>query len=211
MITRSMLMKNDEMLNNRYALRLSLHGRSPRTLGWDTQEHQRTRFSLAAPECQGKTVLDIGCGLGDFCGHLAGWGASYTGYDINPEFIALCREDYPRGEFEVRNILLDSPQRQWDVVVLFGLLNLKFQKISNMEYARSMIRTAFALARDVLIFDMLSDCADPGYPREDFVQYYSPAWALEFALMVTPHVTLRHDYPSIPQREFTVYMRRQPC
>jgi hypothetical protein len=58
---------------------------------------------------------------------------------------------------------------------------------------------------------MLSTVTDAKFPKEDFVHYYDPADMLRFALSVTPHVALRHDYRSIPQREFMLVLRRLPC
>jgi hypothetical protein len=56
---------------------------------------------------------------------------------------------------------------------------------------------------------MLSSVRDTSYPAEDFVYYYDPAEMLAFALSLTPHVTLKHDHGSIPQREMVLILRRR--
>lgn len=41
---------------------------------------------------------------------------------------------------------------------------------------------------------------------EDFVFYHDPAEMLNYALTVTPDVTLHHNYLPIPQKEFMLVL-----
>lgn len=201
----------------RYSERLKKFGNDPRTLGWDSQESQRVRFArvLESVALEGRSLLDIGCGLADLLGFIREQGAelsAYTGWDINPDLIQACQERFPESAFEVRNLMLDAEAASpFDVVTMFGVLNFRFREFENETFARQMIGKAFALCNEALVVDMLSDLRDPSYPSEEFVYYYSPAAILEFAFSLTPHVTLRHDYASIPQREFTLILRKVPC
>lgn len=202
---------------SRYSERLKRLGRHPGTLGWDTEAHQRQRFAVArrAVRFTGRAVTDVGCGFGDLLSDLQGSGdppASYTGIDINPDLLQVAASAQPAARFECRNILTDPlPQGSTDIVTLFGLLNWRLPVGNNLEHARALIRTAWDATREATIVDMLSDEADPAYPREDFVFYYRPAEMVAFALTLTPYVSLLHDYPSLPQREFMLVLRRQPC
>ena len=216
-IPRSALEALDRRLVERYSSRLQHFGRDPRTLGWDNASNQRARFSLAADclDFRGRSVLDVGCGLGHFREFLhaapSTTPASYTGFDINPDLIGECRRAFPDSTFEARNILLDPPRdRRWDIVVMFGLLNLNLQleDVDNKALALALIEAAFALSDEALAVDMLSARLDPAYPKEDFVYYYEPSELLDIALDLTPHVLIRHDHRSIPQREFLLILRR---
>lgn len=205
----------DLKLIDRYSQRLEKFGRDPRTLGWDSRKSQDVRFAIAHDSLNfaQKSVLDIGCGLADFYDYLTQQAqvslASYTGFDINPALIEQCQQRFPTCNFQVKNILLDTPGRNdWDIVTLFGLLNFRFQEFENLVFAKEMIAKAFSLCRETLVVDMLSTQLDTNYPQENFVYYYNPVEMLNFAFSLTPHVTLRHDYRSIPQREFMLILKK---
>ena len=164
---------------------------------------------------KGRSVLEIGCGLADFYGYLQEaperTPGPYTGFDINEDLITACRENYRQATFEVRNILVDTPPKEnWDIVTLFGVLNIRFEEFDNQDFAQRMIEAAFGLCREAVAVDMLSTICEPTYPKEDFVYYYDPLDMLNFALSLTPHVQLRHDQSSIPQREFSLILRKAP-
>lgn len=216
-IDKSLLRSVDESLVERYSSRLARFGEDPRTLGWDRRESQAARFAVAADSFpfRGKTVLDLGCGLADFLAFLRERGeapAAYSGVDINPDLLRHCRERFPESDFHRANVLVDEvPEPRREVVVLFGVLNFRFKEFANRDFAKGMIRRAFELCREAVVVDMLSARRDEGYPEEDFVYYYDPSEILEFALELTPHVSFRHDYPSIPQREMMLILRKSPC
>lgn len=206
----------ERRLIERYSQRLEKFGDDPRTLGWDTRQNQNRRFrallDLADPT--GKSMLDVGCGFADLLTAARESGrepASYLGIDINPALLEVAKRRHPEASFEVRN-LYDAPFSRpvCDVVYMCGVLNFKIQDPSNAEFARVMIRNAFAVCREALVVDMLSSRRDPAYPAEDFVHYYDPLEMLGLALELTPHVTLKHDYASIPQREMALLLRREP-
>jgi len=218
MISQEALRNVDQQLIDRYSQRLETFGRDPRTLGWDSRQSQDTRFAIACDSVtfSHKTILDIGCGLADFYDYLSQQKllslGNYTGFDINPALIQECQQRFPQCTFAVQNILIDPlPAQIWDVVTLFGLLNFRFQDFANLDFAKQMITQAFALSQETLIVDMLSANVDANYPPEDFVYYYKPSEMLDFALSLTPHVMLRHDYRSIPQREFMLILKKSPC
>jgi SAM-dependent methyltransferase len=217
-IDKGLLTALDERMVDRYSTRLRRFGADPRTLGWDRRESQAARFAVATRTVPflGLSVLDVGCGLADFneflCSNSETVPATYTGIDINPDLISVCRQQFPGSAFEVRNILREPYSvDRWDVVTMFGVLNLRFTEFANETYARDFISEAFRLSRQALAVDMLSAKTDDSYPPEDFVYYYQPAAMLDFALSLTPHVTLLHDYAPIPQREFMLILRKSPC
>ena len=215
-INTSALNVADKKLIERYSTRLQKFGNDPRTLGWDSQENQYYRFNVAADTInfQGRRILDIGCGLSDFRDFLNTKKikiSSYTGCDINPELIGYCKNRWPNDSFYTANFLADDiNQTPYDVVTLFGILNFRFSEFNNMDFARQMIVKAFDYCRDSVVVDFLTTVKHINYPEEEFVYYYDPCEILKFALSLTPHVTLRHDYRSIPQREMMLVLHRLP-
>jgi len=208
----------DNKLIKRYSDRLIQFGVEPRTLGWDNKTNQHVRFSTAyqTMDFREKSILDIGCGFADFYEFLRSNIKinlpMYTGIDINPDLINICTAKYPECTFMKTNILLEPLiGEQWDIVTMFGLLNFRFTEFDNITYAKKMIEKAFSLCRHALVVDMLSIYSEPSYPKEDFVFYYDPTEMIKFAFELTPYVTVKHDYPAIPQREFMLFLRREPC
>lgn len=207
----------DEETRARYNKRLEQHGPSAKALGWDSEASQWARFSvvLCEADLNGKTVMDIGCGLADFYRFLKSRGIKvrqYIGVDVNPELLTVAQERFPEARFEKRNILLEPFSLQvCDIAVMNGVLNFRFKTVDNYKYAQEMINKGFAACRELLAADMLSSYLTPDYPREEAVFYYSPEEMFRFAQTLTTHVTLKHDYPPIPQEEFMLFLRRKPC
>lgn len=215
MIKKSIIKKIEEQDNERYSKRLKKLGPVVRALGWDTKENQWKRFESAVSliNLEGKNIVDIGCGFGDFFEFLKERKvkiASYTGIDINEDLLAIAKTRHPNGIFKYSNILLEPPKREIaDIGFAFGTLNFNLRrKPNNYEYAREFIKKALGLCKEALLVDMLSSYLDKSYPKEDFVFYYSPEKMLKFAQTLTPNVVLKHDYQPIPQKEFMLCLRK---
>lgn len=206
----------DKNLIERYSIRLRKFGNDPRTLGWDNQHNQYSRFNMATStiDFEGRKVLDVGCGLADFREFLKIRNitpAVYEGCDINPELLDRCKSRWPNDNFHLANLLKDNVcGTPYDIVTLFGVVNFRFNELDNMDFARQMIARAFDCCRESVVIDFLTTMKDEQYPEEEFVYYYDPCEILKFAFTLTPHVTLRHDYRSIPQREMMLILHRHP-
>jgi 2-polyprenyl-3-methyl-5-hydroxy-6-metoxy-1,4-benzoquinol methylase len=111
----------DVQLKQRYSKRLESFGYDPKTLGWDTTQHQNARFASilrALPQDQPLSVCDIGCGFGDLRNALleANLAVTYQGVDINADLISEAKKRHPECNFTERNILLDddsTPLADW--------------------------------------------------------------------------------------------------
>ncbi len=207
----------DRQTVERYSKRYLVHGESPLTVGWGSSEQQQYRFARAL-ECAdfaARTVLDVGCGFGDFFAFLRTRRVpigKYVGIDINPEFIAVATKKYASAEFACAS-LIDAEEGRFasDIVVMLGLLNFKQEVLENPRYSRDMVTKGYSLCRETLIADFLSVRITDDYPKEDFVYYYDPRKVLELGLELSPNVVLKHDYRPIPQREMMLVVRRRPC
>ncbi len=200
-----------DALVQRYSNRYRELGDSIRTLGWGSTEQQQYRFATSLGllgDPAGKTIVDIGCGFGDFFRFLVqkeiDFGA-YVGVDINEDLLGQARKNCadPRATFVHRNILTDTPgQPLGDIAVMFGILNFHLkEQMDNLDYTKLFLRKAFPLAKERLIFDFISTKRIASYPQEDFIYYHDPVQLLSFCFELTPQLSFRHDYLPIPQRE----------
>ena len=199
---------------SRYSDRYKEFGPDLRTLGWGSVEQQNYRFAraLKAENFFQKSILDIGCGFGDFylaCREEKANISRYTGWDINQNLIFEAKKRYPSGFFDVIDLAaLDDISIKADIGVMLGVLNLNFKDdYDNISFSKMMIKKAFYSVSKSLIVDFLSLHKSLNYPSEDFVFYHDPSEMLSFALTLTPNVRLLHDYLPIPQKEFMLVLK----
>jgi SAM-dependent methyltransferase len=205
---------------SRYSARFARLGYDVKSLGWGSVEQQRYRFeqTLTFPELfSGRSILDIGCGFGDYLDYLDEGVLpfrDYLGLDINPDLIGEAEKRHAgraNARFEVRNLLAEDAVHTpvADVGVMLGLLNFRLgEGVANLAYSRMVMERAFAMVGEVLVVDFLSARLTSSYPREDFVYYHEPADALGMALELADEVILKHDYLPIPQREFMIFLKK---
>lgn len=203
---------------NRYSDRYKQLGYNVKTLGWGNETQQQFRFSQTLTNdvfAKEKTILDIGCGFGDYYTLLKENNIpfkSYIGYDINPDLVQEAKMRNQKEldcHFEEINILeSDKIEPVADIGLMLGVLNLNLkEQFENYTYSKKIIHNAFSLVKDCLIVDFLSDQITENYPKEEFVFYHNPSKMLEFALSLSSNVILNHNYAPIPQKEFmlTIY------
>lgn len=126
-------------------------------VGWKSRQTQEARFDalLAIGDLKGKSILDLGCGLGCLYGYLKeqGWKGEYTGMDVLDMMVEGASERFPGVAFEKRNILLDPPRRQWDYVFISGIFNHKVK--DNWIWIEKTVRACFNLSRLGMAFNLL--------------------------------------------------------
>ena len=192
-----------ERIVSRYSTRLREHGDDIRTLASGTEERRRIRFEvLTAVGVESRTsVVDVGCGFGDYFGYLVerGIDVDYLGLDINPDLVKVARTKYPAARFEVRDIQREPPP-QADFVVSTSAFNLPLLHQDNYEFIAEMLRVMYGNARRGVAVDLLSTYVDYQSPHGF---HYAPERVLGLAKGLTKRVTIRHDYPLY---EFCVYL-----
>ena len=188
-------LQDAERVVQRYRDRIAEHGPTLASLNSGDAAKQRARHQVHALALRGAcpSVLDVGCGLGAFYEYLqeGGRACRYTGYDIVPEYIEICKTRFPRGEFAVRNVFFDGIQGVYDTIVMSQVLNNRYEQSSNVDVMEAALRSAFAAARISVSVDMLSTYVD--FKRQE-VFYYSPEAIFSFAKTLCKRVVLRHDY-----------------
>jgi ubiquinone/menaquinone biosynthesis C-methylase UbiE len=167
---------------------------------------QRMRFEsfIVHHDLAGKSILDVGCGVGDLFGHLwkKGIKSDYCGTDLSAQMIERCRARFPEAAFEQRDILEWEPGRRFDYVVAFGIHNVKFDGVEDL-LAR-VTRRQFELCEVAAHTSILTDRYSGLGPQ---AQAWRAEKVLSLALEITPYVVLRHDY--LPN-DFSLTLYRQP-
>lgn len=175
-------------------------------LEWSHERTQQLRFNafLDMHDVDGSSVLDVGCGLAGFYAHLQtrGIDAQYTGFDISPEMVRLCRARYPGVPFIDGNFLDYDPAQRFDYSVAFGIQNIRMP--SGRAILERVTTRQFALSRIAAHVSLLTNRSAAFAPH---IQPWPPEEILAMALAITPYVVLRHDYL---HNDFSVTLYREP-
>lgn len=196
--------KDLERIRRRYDERFAQYGDDPRTLAAGPAERHSLRFSVLRDMGiqSGASVLDIGCGFGDFYSWLRTQGVAvrYTGVDINPTLIEVAVRRHPDARFLVRDLQEQPLEERFDYVVSSSAFNLRMEAVDNYVFVADMLARAYRMADRGAAVDFLSSYADF---TTDAAFHYAPERVFELAKRLTKRVCLRHDYPLF---EFCVYL-----
>jgi SAM-dependent methyltransferase len=170
---------------------------------------QRMRFAAfgsleLADSLEGATILDVGCGVGDFWAYLTAQGVrcDYLGVDVSSAMIERASAKFPDARFEVRDVLEWDPGRRFDYVIAIGIHNVRIPGVEPL--LERVTRRQFELSARAAHVSLLTD-RYPGFGPQALS--WRAEEVLSMALAVTPHVTLRHDY--LPN-DFSVTLYREP-
>ena len=183
---------------------LTRYGYHPSALYWSSREIQEIRFrELADIGIEtGDSVLDVGCGFGDFNGWFESQGGAidYTGIDLSHDLLAEAKTRHPDGSF-IAGDLFDTKfaDQNFDWVVLSGALNEELH--DGGAYARRVIERMYALCCKGVAFNLL----DARYMRAHDLQSHQPDEMLTYCRNLCRNCTLRDDYLD---NDFTIWMRR---
>lgn len=198
-----------------YQDRLKQHGPESRAVQYADRESHFARFAiLAGVDSAMESVLDVGCGLGDFCHYLRNHGrnARYMGVDIVPEFVNYARAAFagdPLAHFlhlDAEADILPGPQ---DYAVLSGVFNNLMT--DNLSFMQTTLRKMFAVARKGIAFNAMSTWVQY---RDPILWYVDPLEVFAFCKHeLGGHPVLRHDYVTRPggyPYEFAMYVYKEP-
>ncbi|MAY19845.1 MAG: SAM-dependent methyltransferase [Erythrobacteraceae bacterium] len=201
-----------DALAKHYGDLVKQHGDAAEGAQYADRASQEKRMEVLAEigVAKDSKVLDFGCGTGQMLSVLKrtiGFEGEYVGYDISPEAIEFAREAHPEGRFEVRDILDDPGEEEFDFVLLSGVFNNKMS--DNRGFFEEVSRRLMAKARVGYSFNMISRFVDY---FDEGLYYEDPMSAFQFCKEeLSPAVTLRHDYavrPGALPFEFTIYVLR---
>jgi SAM-dependent methyltransferase len=148
-------------LKAHYEPRIERFSESYRVLDWEDPVSQRKRFQILVQNVPlaGKSLLDVGCGLGDLYAFLGERTPTvdYTGVDILEKMVQEARRRHPRGRFLCRDIIGEAAWRPKGFAVLFcsGIFNLKIG--DNAALLRRALKRFFAVTRETVVFNLLDE------------------------------------------------------
>jgi SAM-dependent methyltransferase len=211
---------------SRYNKRLSQYGLSPKSLGWLNVETQYIRFDNVIRAIDEyldhkAVIMDLGCGFGDFGLYLLNSEinfSNYIGIDINKNLIKHAKGRGLPSNFEFLNgdILDDSFREKIisykpNIIVANGVLNFNLGNSKrNLEYTSSLMASSWEITSNVVCFDFISAINNINYPKEKSIFYHHPHDVINIVSELSPHFLIKHNYVSLPQREFLVVASKKP-
>jgi SAM-dependent methyltransferase len=194
-----------------YASKLAAHGSTPQGVDWNGTVSHETRHRQFLYLLSGDTnasVIDLGCGFGDFLRFLraAGFRGRFIGYDIAPSMIEKARALYGESEDHQWRIGAE-PADISDFAIASGIFNVKGD-VSNetwTDYVRQTIDVLARAGKRGFAFNMLSMSSDPDRRRPN-LYYADPAEMLTHCLSKYGRaIALLQDYGLY---EFTIVVRQ---
>jgi SAM-dependent methyltransferase len=139
-----------------------------------------------------KTILDVGCGNGEFYKFLnfMGFRGQYTGYDINDLLLKQARQQFSHINVQHVDILSDKISKRFDYVVMSGLFNLNMGQTS--AWVHEFINKIFLLCKEVTVFNAITTQVNHNSEK---MFYLDPAETFSFCIRhLSPRVTLAHHH-----------------
>jgi SAM-dependent methyltransferase len=192
---------------------LATHGAAPKGVDWNDEAGQRLRHRqflrlvAADPEA---SVLDFGCGYGDFLRFLRAQGhrGRYVGLDITPAMVQAARDLHGEGPDRVFH-LAAVPSEAADYAIASGIFNVirGADRATWVRYVEATIETMAQSACRGFGFNLLSLNSDPERRRADLYYADPPATLAAMIARHGRHVALLQDYGLW---EFTLLVRHRP-
>jgi SAM-dependent methyltransferase len=172
---------------------------SYKSVDWGSEEGQKIRFEVivAIADLRGKTVLDLGCGLGDMYSYLYPCDVEYTGYDITRRMVEIATTRFPKARFECRG--LEKDNRKFDYILASGI----FSKMGGNPYDE-MLNT-LGLMFESCNFGVSFNCLN-GREFQDKNEFTpDPSKVFDICYKLTKKIILRTDYHN---NDLTFYLYR---
>ncbi len=171
---------------------------SPKNL-WQNQERQILRFkkSIEIVDFANSTILDVGCGYGDFYEYLINKNItpkSYTGIDLLNEHCNVARQRLPITCDIICGDFLQKELKKSEYCILSGTLN--YYDKEWFVFAHKVIDKMWSLAHTGIIFNIRSPKSMHSAPELSARQHkdLSPSYWCSYAESMTTRYALFHDY-----------------
>lgn len=179
------------------------YGNDARSVHWADEKNQVLRFEILSKVAplSDKSILDVGCGLGDLYKFFITRAVpvDYSGIDIVPDFIDRARERFPDAKFLCGDV--ETLEMSYDYIIASGALS--FAIPGGKKHYFEMIKKMYDHANEGLAFNMLNEAA---HPSDDTYLSYNVDEVVAFCKTLSPRVVVVSDY--LPW-DFTVYMYKK--
>lgn len=199
-------MRNNDFnkIRSYYNNRVREYGHSPKACDYGRPESQLIKFDVIAnmANFENKSILDVGCGFGDFKRHLElkYKNINYSGIDLSDEMVNIARKMDPLIRIKKENIMDMQQGEYYDYIVANGIFYLLAE--SQESRMKEMVKKMFEHSREGVIFNSLSTWADM---KESGEFYADPSNTLEWCSKISKKVQLKHDYMG---HDFTVRLSK---
>src|SRR3989344_5040153 len=186
---------------------ISEHGdENGQAQGWASNETENIRFEvfLKVGDLNNCSILDVGCGFGDFYDFLKKkktQNFSYTGIDINPEMIKRAKEKNPEANFQVIDFGSGNFKSKFDYIFCSGALSFKITNYK--EFYLAHVKKMFELSKIGVAFNMLNKENNTKPENEELYATYSIKEVRDFFLNLTSKITIHKNY--LPN-DFTLFL-----
>lgn len=169
------------------------YGLDPRAVDASSEASLLLRYEALAGvgDLTGRSVLEVGCGLGGLGRYLIDRydDVRYLGIDLSSRMIEEGRKAHPELDLQHRSMMQVPEGDHWDFVLAQGI----FYLLGDDAEAQSqrLVAKMFALAEEAAAFTAISSWS----PSQEAAEYYmDPVRTLAYCRTLTARLVLRHDY-----------------
>ena len=161
----------------------------PQVVGYRSLEEQEVMYDFIASnfDCTQESILDIGCGRGDFLRHvqeLYQADIKYHGIDMNKILIQTAKEMSPGATFTASNLFKLDGNFAADWVINIGGLSIMYEPVKEdfdiMDALKNTVTKMMELADTGIVISLLSMNTSEDYDESYLV--YDPVEVLDWAL-----------------------------
>ena len=173
---------------------------APEMVGYDTRERQWAAYRIIASVIEdGASILDVGCGRGDFKVFYAQEtqqeyeAIDYTGIDLNSVLIDAGKEIYPGIDIRQCDWMNIPASLKKDWVININSLNLRYDGdiiSNNWEYFTKTISSMYNQADRGIVVMLASDISE----MQDELINWSPGEVLNWCQKTFGTVAVDHTY-----------------
>lgn len=200
--------KDEKIISDYYNKAIEKHKNGPEVVGW-SKKGQLIRFQILSEigDLNNKTILDVGCGQGDFYNFLVKNKGikikKYLGIDVNPLMIERAKKKYPGADFQVKDLIKSPFKGSFDYVIESGVFGVDTPNWRGL--TQELLLKMFRISKIGMGANFLSDVIP--FKKTKGIHYTSPAEILTFAnKQLNSRLILRHDY--LPH-DFTVFFYKK--
>lgn len=175
-------------------------------VGWSSRDTQLARFRTITKigEFQKKTVLDVGCGVGDFYNFLSNQGVNltYTGIDLVLENCSDAQKRYGSAKFINKSLFDLEDEAKYDYVVASGIFFLKYPNWDIV--VEEALKKMFSLCNLGVAVNFQSAYSEP---EDEISKHVYPEDILKMITPMSKIFSIFHDY-AVKMNDFTIFFYR---
>ncbi len=161
----------------------------PQVVGYKNLEEQEIVYDFVASnfDATQESILDVGCGRGDFLTHIQTLyqaDIKYTGIDMNKVLIGVAKEMNPTATFSATNLFKLDGNYASDWVINIGGLSIMYEPVTDdfnqMEGLANTVSKMMELADTGIVITLLSSNVPDVFDEQYLV--FDPVEVLDWAL-----------------------------